>query len=154
METSALALPRREPLPLFWPPFYSSVFASAYVLSHVWLFATPWTVACQPPLSVGFSRQEYLSGLPFPSPGDLPNPGIKSTSPTYPALAGRFFTIAPPRRFQSVDLCRPGFLSLDTIDIWGWAFLSCRGCSVPCSMVVGSVSDLYPVAASSTTSQF
>ena len=39
--------------------------------------ATPWTVACQAPLSVGFSRQEYCSGLPFPSPGDLPNPGIK-----------------------------------------------------------------------------
>ena len=40
-------------------------------------FATPWTVACQAPLSMGFSRQEYWSGLPFPSPGDLPDPGIK-----------------------------------------------------------------------------
>ena len=55
------------------------------VLSHVQLFVTPWTVAHQAPLSVGFSRQEYWSGLPFPSPGDLPDPGIKSTSP---ALAG------------------------------------------------------------------
>ena len=45
-------------------------------------FATPWTVAHQPPLSMGFSRQEYWSGLPFPSPGDLPNPG---TNPVYPA---------------------------------------------------------------------
>ena len=44
-------------------------------LSHVWLFATPWTVAYQVPPSMGFSRQEYWSGLPFPSPGDLPNPG-------------------------------------------------------------------------------
>ena len=43
--------------------------------------ATPWTVACQAPLSMGFSRQEYWSGLPFPSPGDLPNPGIKPRSP-------------------------------------------------------------------------
>ena len=43
--------------------------------------ATPWTVAHQAPLSVGFSRQEYWSGLPFPSPGDLPNPGIKPGSP-------------------------------------------------------------------------
>ena len=43
--------------------------------SRVQLFATPWTVACQAPLSMGFSRQEYWSGLPFPSPGDLPNPG-------------------------------------------------------------------------------
>ena len=43
--------------------------------------ATPWTVACQAPLSVGFSRQAYWSGLPFPSPGDLPNPGIGPSSP-------------------------------------------------------------------------
>ena len=52
-------------------------------------FVTPWTVACQAPLSMGFPRQEYWSGLSFPSPGDLHDPGIKSTSP---ALAGRFFT--------------------------------------------------------------
>ena len=45
------------------------------------LFVTPWTVARQAPLSMEFSRQEYWSGLPFPSPGDLPNPGIKSGSP-------------------------------------------------------------------------
>ena len=49
-------------------------------LSHVPFFATPWTVAHQAPLSIGFSRQEYWSGLPFPSPGDLPNPGIKPRS--------------------------------------------------------------------------
>ena len=51
-------------------------------LSRVWLFVTPWTVAHQAPLSMGFSRQEYWSGLPFPSPGDLPNPGIEPGSPT------------------------------------------------------------------------
>ena len=51
------------------------------LLSQVRLFATPWTVACQAPLSLGFSRQEYWSGLPFPSPGDLPDPGIKLRSP-------------------------------------------------------------------------
>ena len=51
-------------------------------LSHVWLFATPWTVAYQAPPSMGFSRQEYWSGLPFPSPGDLPDPGIEPRSPT------------------------------------------------------------------------
>ena len=50
-------------------------------LSRVRLFATPWTVAHQAPPSMGFSRQEYWSGLPFPSPGDLPNPGIKPRSP-------------------------------------------------------------------------
>ena len=51
---------------------------------------TPWTVAFQAPLSVGFSRQEYWSGLPFSSPGDLPNPGIKSNPVS--CIAGRFFT--------------------------------------------------------------
>ena len=47
--------------------------------------AIPWTVACQAPLSMGFSRQEYWSGLPFPSPGDLPDPGIKPGSPALQA---------------------------------------------------------------------
>ena len=56
-------------------------------------FVTPWTVACQAPLSMGFPRQEYWSGLPLSSPGDLPNPGIK---PASPALAGEFFTAEPP----------------------------------------------------------
>ena len=51
------------------------------MLSCVQLFATPWTVARQTPLSTGFSRQEYWSGLPYPSAGDLPNPGIKPVSP-------------------------------------------------------------------------
>ena len=53
----------------------------------------PWTIACQAPPSMGFSRQNYWSGLPFPSSGDLPDPGIK---PTSPALAGGFFTTEPP----------------------------------------------------------
>ena len=61
---------------------------AAQLLSRVQLFATPWTVAHQAPLSMGFPRQEYQSRLPFPSPGDPPNPGIK---PASPALAGRFF---------------------------------------------------------------
>ena len=56
------------------------------LLSHIQLFATPWTVAYQAP-SMGFSRQEYWSGLPFPSPGDLPNPGIEPGSPTLQADA-------------------------------------------------------------------
>ena len=51
------------------------------MLSSVQLFATPWTVALQAPLSMGFSRQEYWSGLPFPSSGDLPDPGIEPGSP-------------------------------------------------------------------------
>ena len=56
-------------------------------LSHVRLFVTPWTVAYQGPLSMGFPRQEYCSGLPFPSPGDLPNPLIEPESPTLKADA-------------------------------------------------------------------
>ena len=54
-------------------------------LSRVRLFATPWTVAYQAPLSMGFPRQEYWNGLPFPSPGDLPNPGIEPGSPALQA---------------------------------------------------------------------
>ena len=57
-------------------------------LSCVRLFVTPWTIAYQAPLSMGFSRQEYWSGLPFSSPGDLPNPGIESPSPESPAMSG------------------------------------------------------------------
>ena len=53
----------------------------AQSLSRVQLFETPWTVACQAPLFMGFSRQECWSGLPFPTPGDLSNPGIEPTSP-------------------------------------------------------------------------
>ena len=60
--------------------------------SHVRLCATPWSVACQAPLSMGFSRQEYWSGLPCPPPWDLPDPGIEPTSLKSPALAGGFFT--------------------------------------------------------------
>ena len=56
-------------------------------LSHVRLFVTPWTVADQAPPSMGFSRQEYWSGLPFPSPGDLPEPGIEPRSPAFQAEA-------------------------------------------------------------------
>ena len=60
--------------------------------SHVQLFETLWTIACQGPLSMEFSRQEYWSGLPCPSPGDLPHLGIELTSLMSPALAGGFFT--------------------------------------------------------------
>ena len=60
-------------------------------LSHVLHFATEWTVACQAPLCIGFSRQEYWSWLLRPPPGDLPNPGVELESLTSPALAGSFF---------------------------------------------------------------
>ena len=72
--------------------------------SHVQLFETPWTVARQAPLSMGHSRQEYWSGLPFLSPGDLPHRGIESTSLMSPALAGKVFitsaTWEAPKRIK------------------------------------------------------
>ena len=61
-------------------------------LSHVQLFATPWTIACHAPLSMGFPSQEYWSGLPFPSPRDLPDPEIEARSVASPTVAGGFFT--------------------------------------------------------------
>ena len=65
------------------------------VLSHVRLFAPPWTIVHQAPLSMEFPRQEHWSGLPFPTPVILPDSGIKSASLVSPVLAGRFFTTAP-----------------------------------------------------------
>ena len=69
---------------------------SVCVLSHVQLYATPCTVGCQAPLSMEFSRQEYWSGLPFPTPGNFSNPVIEPTSLVSPELAGVFFTTALP----------------------------------------------------------
>ena len=68
---------------------------TAQLLSCVLLFVIPRIVACQASLSMQFYRQGYCSGLPFPSPGDLPNPGIQSRSTV---LAGRFFTTVPPEK--------------------------------------------------------
>ena len=68
-------------------------------LSHVQLFATPWTVAHLAALSMEFPRQEYWSGLPFPPPGDLPNPEIKPMSPESPA----FQADSLPLGHQTVD---------------------------------------------------
>ena len=94
-------------IPSLWP----GLPARHWLLFHVWFgslhtcllslqlcstVGTLWMVAHQAPPFIRFSRQEYWSGLPFPSPGDLPDPGIEPTSPVFPALAGRFFTTAPP----------------------------------------------------------
>ena len=74
--------------------------------SCVQLFVTLWTVACQAPLSMGFSRQEYWSGLPRPPPGDLPNPGTEPVSLTSPTLAGGFFiTAAAAAAAKSLQSC-------------------------------------------------
>ena len=78
---------------------------------------TPWVVAHQAPLSMGFSRQEYWSGLPFPSPGDLTDPGIEPKSPVSPALAGGFFTTVPPGK--------PHKFFCSTLNKLSWALPSC-----------------------------
>ena len=93
-------------LPVFLPSFFQltnqhtfpqTQWKTSWWLSSRWVlsdsFATPWTVACQAPLSLRFPRQEYWRRLPFPSSGILPDPGIE---PVSPALAGRFFTTKPP----------------------------------------------------------
>ena len=69
--------------------------------SHALLFVTLGTAAHQAPLSTGFSRQEYSSGLPHPSPGDLPDPGIKPVSLASSASPGGFLTVMPPGKPQS-----------------------------------------------------
>ena len=71
--------------------------------SHVQFFATPWTVARQAPLSMEFSRQKYWNGLPWPPPGDLPDPGIKPTPLTSPALADGFFTMGATWEAPLID---------------------------------------------------
>ena len=71
---------------------YLLLFMDVCMLSHVQLLATLWTITCQAPLSMGFSRQEYWSRLPCLSAGELPDPEIKPATRTSPVLAGRFFT--------------------------------------------------------------
>ena len=113
-----VAPPGHHPWPRAWGssslPHFCAVGCSRHASAHpevkslscVRLFATPWTVAHQAPLSMGFSRQEYWSGLPFPSPGDLPNPGIK---PRSPALQADALTSEPPGKhfLETVNVRQP-----------------------------------------------
>jgi len=79
--------PALVPLRVFWSRLKCHSFVlRVQSLSRVQLFVTQWTVARQAPVSMGFLRQEYWSGWPFPSPGDLPDPGIKPLTPVFPAL--------------------------------------------------------------------
>ena len=73
------------------------------LLSCIQFLVTPWIVAHKAPLSMEFSRQEHWSELPFPTPGDLPDPGIEPWSPASPALAGGFFTAEPPRKYELIQ---------------------------------------------------
>ena len=93
-----------------------------YLLNRVWLFATPWTAAHQAPLCMEFSRLEYWSGLPFASPGDLPNPGIE---PRSPELQADSLPSEPPREeTPSTHLKNPHYNLLKTLSpnkeaFWG-----------------------------------
>ena len=94
----------RMPRPINQKAAYSKQFTEIWGwkwkwLSHVWLFATPWTVACQVPLSVDFSRPEYWNEWPFPSPGDLPNTGIE---PRSPASLADFLPVEPSENSWTV----------------------------------------------------
>ena len=86
-------------------------------LSRVQLCSTPWTVAHQAPLSMEFSRQEYWSGLPFPTAGDFPDPGIEPMSLASPALAGRFFTTAPPGKPVNYMIYNPILMETVALEI-------------------------------------
>ena len=97
---------------IFW--IIDNVSLGSYVcmlnrFSRVQLFETLWTLVYQASLSRGFSRQEYWSGLPFPSPGDLPDPGIEPTSLIPPALADGFFTTSAAGKARC--LCGEGLIS-------------------------------------------
>ena len=99
----------------------SSEFYCMYtcMLSRVQLFVTPWAVARQAPLSMGFPRQEYWRELPFPSPADLPSPGIEPPSPASPTWADGFFISEPPRKpLLKNTLCLKCYLFFKQIDMW------------------------------------
>ena len=87
--------------------------------SHVWLFATPWTIACQAPLYMEFSRQEYWSRLPLPFPGYLPNPGIEPISVMSYALRGGFFSTSATwevnTRHNFINVCQSCLLDAECV---------------------------------------
>ena len=141
------------------------------VCSHVQLSVTPWIVAHQAPLSMGLSRQEYWSELPFPTPGNLPNPGIKPKSLASPALAGRFFTFACAclcsqllplclTRCYGVELARSFVLGILQARILEWvAMPSSRGssslrdrhlCILHCRQILDPVSHLESIFSTRT----
>ena len=98
------------------------------LLSRVRLFATPWTVAHQAPLSMGFFRQEYWSGWPFPLLGDLSDPGIKPLSLVSPTLAGRFFTTSST--WESQECGTFSKLACGSNSELHLAFLQCMICFI------------------------
>ena len=103
-------------------PYARKYAVHACMLSRVWLFTTPWATACQASLSMGFPRQEYWSGLPGPSPGDFPDPGME---PVSPALAGGFFTTElPGKPSGKTDTGNSGLHPYSIWSKWKTYFLS------------------------------
>ena len=103
------------------PPLWWKVKVKVKLLSRVRLFATPWTVACQAALSIGFSRQEYWSGVPLPSPGDVPNPGIEPRSPTLQADA--ITSELPGKIWEGVHkgcILSPCLFNISCFEMPGW----------------------------------
>ena len=102
------------------------------MLSHVQLFAAPWTAVLQAPLSMGFSGKNTWSGLPLPTPGDLPDPGIKPLSLVSPELAGGFFTTVPPGKPRcyivhiTIPLPHYSYISLISYVIYKFFFIFYR----------------------------
>ena len=88
---------------------------AAYSVAQLWLFATPWIEGHQAPLYMGFSKQEYWSGLPFPALGDLPDSGIEAASA---ALAGRFFATEPQGKLFALKDRFPKSISMIYIKEW------------------------------------
>ena len=98
-------------------------------LSHVQLFGTPWTVAHQAPPSMEISRQEYWSGLPFPSPGELPDPGIELTSPTFQVdslplsyLGGPILGDTVTKSFAAAEQESPDFFACSVCVLYSFKF--------------------------------
>ena len=115
---------------------YSIYFLVNGFFTCVWLFATPWTLAHQVPLSMEFSRQEYWSWLPFPSSGDVPNPGIKSSLPHYRQIP---YHLSHQRRFI--------LLSLYDFNTESWGCI-CTFFSYSCWLLshYGAIATVYPLA--------
>ena len=109
------------PFPLIFVLTPLNAACMCYRFSCIRLFVTPWTIALQVPLSIGFSRKEYWSKLPCPPAGDLPNWGIKAMSLMSPALAGGFFTTSATWEVQNLTL--PEIISFPSLSHFTMHFL-------------------------------
>ena len=127
---------------------YLVLFCCLVNKSYPTLLWSPWTVAYQAPLSMGFPRPEYWNGLPFPPPGDLPDPEMELTSPVTPALAGGFFTTEPTGKPYCV-LVSQWVQSLSRVLLFVTPWIAARQASLSPTPGVHSKSSLESVMPSS-----